>query len=1218
MDGMQRARELIAEELEKRTGFLDLGNLDLTELPEELGELVELRSLNLGRLYQSDQEWHPSANSLAINRFESIPSVVSRMRNLTALSVQGVNVSDLGDVRSMSSLQSLICGSTRVTDLAPLCELPALKLLNCSNSYVTHLSPLHELRALEFLDLSGTVVADLSPLRELPALQHLSCSATRVVDLSPIRDLPALQQLYCTTTQVVDLSPLRDLPALQRLDCSATRVSDFAPLRKLPALQHLDCRGIRIADLSPLCEFHALQHLDCSSTQVADLSPLRDLDALRHLDFWGTRVADLAPLRELYALQHLNCSSTEVTDLSPLRGLLALRHLSCWGTRVADISPLQELSALQQLNCASTQVTDLSPVLNLPSLQQLNCSRTPVADLSPLRAASRLQLLHCEGTRVRDLAPLRELQKLEQLHCSDAPVFDLTPLLALEHLAVLSANRCPITDIPRPLLFSPPIQALFLHETPLSGIPREALSSADHDDCLVRLQRHVEDLEAGAEEIREAKLVVLGNGRIGKTQLCRRLRGIEFDESVPSTHGITVTCERWSGSAEGDALNIWDFGGQDIYHGAHTLFMQTSAIFLIVWHPDFEESNEHTADELVFRNYPLSYWLEYVRTLGRRDSPVVVVQTRCERPEQEVKKLPVGDEFLEFASLKQCWYSAKTARGRGALEDALRDAIESLRSRVGIATIGAGRMRVLRRLEAWKHEDLDRPAAQREHRTLSWVEFRSLCDEAGGVSSPESLLEYLHNIGVVFHRPELFHDRIILDQSWALEAVYAVFDRRKAYPLILSQGGRFTRSLLELTAWREYDESEQRLFLSLMQSCGVAFVHRTANERLQLEEEYLAPDMLPDKQAVAASLDGRWSEDETTRRLEYEYPFLHSGLMRALICDVGARSQEAGVYWKGGVWLYERNSGCRAQIEQHMFDDRRGRITIALQGGRQEELGRWLRQRIEDRNRLFGYPHLAPTIDELGPETRVSEPYPAMRTERRWQVVTEIEALDPGVRSDTVPSSTREPAFAKPPVSIFPARGPEVFVSYAWGDSTPEGLYRAKLVDDLCTALARRGLTVRRDREVLRPGNLISEFMDRLADGDVIVAVISDKYLRSEYCMYELFRIYRNCADRPERFLRKVIPLILPDAALGSMSKRLARAIHWTEEEKRMEPMISAHLNAVGTKFFGKYRLVGEFARNTSDMLELLVDKLQPREFERQAEEGFEEVLAQVRAASAG
>lgn len=185
-------------------------------------------------------------------------------------------------------------------------------------------------------------------------------------------------------------------------------------------------------------------------------------------------------------------------------------------------------------------------------------------------------------------------------------------------------------------------------------------------------------------------------------------------------------------------------------------------------------------------------------------------------------------------------------------------------------------------------------------------------------------------------------------------------------------------------------------------------------------------------------------------------------------------------------------------------------------------------------------------------------------------------------------------------------------MSYAWGDDTPAGQQRAKLVDDLCTQLAQQGVTVRRDCDELRPGDLISAFMDRLAAGDFILAVISDKYLCSEYCMCELFRIYRNCADKPEQFLGKVVPLILPDAALDTMATRVQRAIYWTQQEEALEPLIKDHLTAIGTEFFRKYKLIEEFARNTSNMLEYLVDKLQPRDFERQAATGFQEVLRQI------
>jgi len=942
------------------------------------------------------------------------------------------------------------------------------------------------------------------------------------------------------------------------------------------------------------------------------LRPLQQLTDLRSLECSGTPVSDLSPLRDLTVLESLNCSGTRVSDMSPLDALTTLQSLNCADTKVSELRPIQALTALQSLNCAYTGVSDLQQLQGLTDLRVLDCSGTQVGDLEPLQNLTALDAVACSATPVSDLRPLQSVIALQSLDCSDTQVSDLTPLMALPSLQRLRANHCRLSDLPRNLVRSDTLVSLVLHETTIPGIPAEVLSPSLYSSCLDELRSHLTDLEAGSEEVTEAKLVVLGNGRVGKTQLCRRLRGLPYDETVLSTHGITVTAERWSGSTNDEALNIWDFGGQDIYHGAHTLFMETSAVFLIAWHPDFETAGEQDADGMIYRNYPLPYWLEYVRTLGRKDCPVVVVQVRCERPELEVRRLPADDEFLKFPSLKPCWYSAKTNRGRGALDDALRDAIQFLRERDGIATVGAGRMRVLRQLEAWRNEDQARPTADRQHRTLSQEEFRSVCERVGGVSSSESLLGYLHNLGVVFYQPSLFQDRIILDQSWALEAVYGVFDRRKAYPLILSQGGRFTPSLLAMTAWRDYSEAEQRLFLSLMESCGIAFTFRKADAKLGLETEYLAPDLLPAKEAIAAQLAGRWNVEEQSWRLEYDYPFLHPGLMRALLCDVGQRSHEAGVYWKYGVWVYEKTTSCRALLEQQMTDERRGRITLKVQGPRHEELVRWLRSQIENRNRLFGYAGLKPTVDEFGPIERLRERVPPLAgtAEHHSGFPQERSVGHDGAAGTMRPAV--EPTFDKPPASFFPAREPQVFVSYAWGDDTSEGRQRGKLVDDLCTALGGSGVKVRRDRDEMRPGDLIGEFMDRLAEGDLVVVVISDKYLRSEYCMYELFRIYRNCADRPERFLRKVIPFLLPDANLDRSTDRLRRAIYWTDEEAQQKPLVEQNVLAVGTEFFRKFKLVGEFARNTSNMLEYLVDKLQPRDFERQAAAGFQEVLGQI------
>ncbi len=116
-------------------------------------------------------------------------------------------------------------------------------------------------------------------------------------------------------------------------------------------------------------------------------------------------------------------------------------------------------------------------------------------------------------------------------------------------------------------------------------------------------------------------------------------------------------------------------------------------------------------------------------------------------------------------------YSARLDRGRAALDETLREAADWLRERQGIAEIGKGRAQVKRRLEQMRDEDAARPLTERKYRTISYDYFLRVCGEARGIALPEHLLGYLNNAGTVFYRPGLFNDQIILDQSWALEAI---------------------------------------------------------------------------------------------------------------------------------------------------------------------------------------------------------------------------------------------------------------------------------------------------------------------------------------------------------------------------------------------------------------------------------------------------------------
>lgn len=184
-----------------------------------------------------------------------------------------------------------------------------------------------------------------------------------------------------------------------------------------------------------------------------------------------------------------------------------------------------------------------------------------------------------------------------------------------------------------------------------------------------------------------------------------------------------------------------------------------------------------------------------------------------------------------------------------------------------------------------------------------------------------------------------------------------------------------------------------------------------------------------------------------------------------------------------------------------------------------------------------------------------------------------------------------------------PLSGPRVYVSYAWNDNTPEGRAREAKVSELCQ---RSRDVVLRDREMLLPGDRITDFMRRLGDGDRVYIFLSDKYLKSAYCMFELCEIWRNCRQRDEEFLERTRVYVLECARIATISERASYAAYWRNEYERVEEAIRKFgSDIVGARGMPLHRDSQRYATEIADILTLIADVVRPESFETFLERGF-------------
>ena len=166
----------------------------------------------------------------------------------------------------------------------------------------------------------------------------------------------------------------------------------------------------------------------------------------------------------------------------------------------------------------------------------------------------------------------------------------------------------------------------------------------------------------------------------------------------------------------------------------------------------------------------------------------------------------------------------------------------------------------------------------------------------------------------------------------------------------------------------------------------------------------------------------------------------------------------------------------------------------------------------------------------------------------------------------------------------------KIYFSYAWGDKKEQGKSREKVVDELYVSLENDGFDVIRDKMDLGYGGLISQFMKDIGKGNLILVFISDKYLRSPYCMNELYEIYMNSRGNKAEFVKSILPINIEFINLSDPEILEKYFEHWASQTKKWELLIDKRKSQVNEGQTDEWQRIKKINQNFGDLTDYIRD----------------------------
>lgn len=120
----------------------------------------------------------------------------------------------------------------------------------------------------------------------------------------------------------------------------------------------------------------------------------------------------------------------------------------------------------------------------------------------------------------------------------------------------------------------------------------------------------------------------------------------------------------------------------------------------------------------------------------------------------------------------------------------------------------------------------------------------------------------------------------------------------------------------------------------------------------------------------------------------------------------------------------------------------------------------------------------------------------------------------------------------------------KIFISYC--------LTNESVVNEIDESFPKGGVNFIRDKRNTDYKDSFKEFMKGIRSTDSVLMVVSDAYLKSRNCMYEVLETLKD-----ENYKERIYPIVLSDAKIYSPAERLDYLDYWKDEHSKLKESIS-------------------------------------------------------------